>query len=147
MAMAAGMPPPLPSRAYISAPRASPHPPSLTLELPHIPRQFPCIQLSSPPPPFKLGRRRRSASPSTSPLFSLPPKLLRVVRRHSPASLSSFPSCTLRRRSPAACRPPPWTPCPGRRLNLLCKCTVSFAVVLATHRCNPGAISWSGALF
>jgi hypothetical protein len=56
----------LPSQAYINTPRASTHPPSLAPELPHLPRWFSCIQLSSPPSPLKFGRRRQFPPPSTS---------------------------------------------------------------------------------
>jgi hypothetical protein len=38
LAMAAGVPPPLPTRTYISAPRASLHPPSVVPELSYLPR-------------------------------------------------------------------------------------------------------------
>jgi hypothetical protein len=108
-------PPPLPSRAYLSAPRASPHPPSLTLELPCLPRRFSCTQLSSPLPPLKLGRRHRSPAPSSCPLLSLPPRLPRAVRKQTPVPFYFFPSCMPCHYSPATGRPPPLAPCRGRR--------------------------------
>jgi hypothetical protein len=100
MAMAAGVPPPLPARAYIRAPRASQHSPSHTPELPHLPPIFVY--------PIELAAAALEARPLASiftavasPPLSLPPKLLHFVRKHSLASLSCFSSRAPRRRSPA----------------------------------------------
>jgi hypothetical protein len=140
-------PPPLPSRAYISAPRASPRLPSPTPSSPTLLTVFQCAQSSSPSPLLKLDRRCRSPPPSTSPPFSLPPRLPRVVRKQPPPSFYFFPSHMPRRHSPAAGRPPPSASCRGRRPKHLCKHMFEFANSPATRRSFPRVISWPGVLF
>jgi hypothetical protein len=107
MAMPAGKPPPLPSRAYLSTPR----PPSAPL---HPYRASP----PSSPSPLRLNRarRRRPFKPTAGVDLhrrrllrcSLSHLLLRVVRQHSPASLLFLPNRVLhlQHRSPAGDRPP-----------------------------------------
>jgi hypothetical protein len=67
MAMAAGKPPPLPSRAYISVPRAPPHHPSPTSKLPRLPVPSPPL-----PPSWSAGRRAIAAARAPSSSVKLP---------------------------------------------------------------------------
>jgi hypothetical protein len=92
--------------------------------------------------PLKFGRRRRSPQPSSSPLFSHPPKLPRAVRNSSPP----FFLILLNRR---ACRlspvtgdlPPRGASRHGRRSRLLDH-PVRFPVTPAPRRTKSRPNPW-----
>jgi hypothetical protein len=96
---------------------------------------------------LKLGRRCQSLPSSSSPPLSLPPRLPRAVRKQYPPPFYLFPSRMLRRRSPAAGRPPPLALRLGRRLNYSCMHLFSFASLQASRRCIPRAKPWPKTLF
>jgi hypothetical protein len=130
---------PLPSRAYISTPRAPPHPlrthpssqPLLVGFL--YPTELAAAALEVRPP-------ASISAAVTSPLLSLLPKLLRVVSKQIPIPSSFPPSRTHRRRSLAAGRPPPWMARLDRRSNHPCEHIFRFTIILATCRCFPTQI-------
>jgi hypothetical protein len=74
---------------------------------------------------------------AASSIKSSPPELLHAVRIVSPPAFSLTPSRRAHRRTPAAGRPPPWTPYLDRHPLHPCKRVVEFARSQASRRHFP----------